>query len=90
MLRRLTERHKCHAVQLLTGTSTFLGTLYGLPHRDGLASSLYLCHTTFLMNSSQHQHQCVRYLLLRNLNLDGRAMMRLSNAREWGEFGGAE
>ena len=38
MLRRLTERHKCHAMQLLTGTSDAFGTLYGLPHRDGLVS----------------------------------------------------
>ncbi|KAL3799181.1 hypothetical protein ACHAW5_005458 [Stephanodiscus triporus] len=38
MLRRLTERHKFHAVQLLTGTSDAYGTLYGLPHRDGMAT----------------------------------------------------
>ena len=38
MLRRLTERHKCHAMQLLTGTSDAFGTLYGLPHRDGMVS----------------------------------------------------
>jgi hypothetical protein len=35
MLRRLTERHKCHAVKLLTGTTDSYATLYGLPHRDG-------------------------------------------------------
>lgn len=36
MLRRLTERHKCHAVKLLTDTSDSYATLYGLPHRDDL------------------------------------------------------
>ncbi|KAL7537548.1 hypothetical protein ACHAXR_007900, partial [Thalassiosira sp. AJA248-18] len=36
MLRRLTERHKCHALQLLTETSDSHSTLYGLPHRDDL------------------------------------------------------
>ena len=40
MLRRLTERHKCHAIKLLTGTSDSHGALYGLPHRDGLESHL--------------------------------------------------
>ena len=46
MLRRLTERHKCHAIQLLTGSSTFRGTLYGLPHRDGLVNSfkMFVCY----------------------------------------------
>ncbi|KAL9189365.1 hypothetical protein ACHAXT_009040 [Thalassiosira profunda] len=38
MLRRLTERHKCHALNLLTGTSEPHSTLYGLPHRDGLGT----------------------------------------------------
>eukprot|EP00571_Detonula_confervacea_P000867 CAMPEP_0172328380 /NCGR_PEP_ID=MMETSP1058-20130122/60322_1 /TAXON_ID=83371 /ORGANISM="Detonula confervacea, Strain CCMP 353" /LENGTH=2122 /DNA_ID=CAMNT_0013045493 /DNA_START=119 /DNA_END=6484 /DNA_ORIENTATION=+ len=40
MLRRLTERHKCHAIQILTGTSDSHGALYGLPHRDGLETQL--------------------------------------------------
>ena len=40
MLRRLMERHKCHAIQLLTGTSDSHSTLYGLPHRDGLVCLL--------------------------------------------------
>ena len=44
MLRRLTERHKCHAMQLLTGTSDAFGTLYGLPHRDGMVSPLSEYH----------------------------------------------
>jgi hypothetical protein len=35
MLRRLTERHKHHALRLLNGTSiSSHSTLYGLPHRD--------------------------------------------------------
>jgi len=34
MLRRLTERHKYHALRLLTGASDSKKTLYDLPHRD--------------------------------------------------------
>ena len=40
MLRRLTERHKCNAIQILTGTSDSHNALYGLPHSDGLETSL--------------------------------------------------
>lgn len=44
LLRRLTERHKRHALWLLTGykedankaTQTFLDGLYSEPHSDGL------------------------------------------------------
>ena len=32
MLRRLPERHKHHALKLLTGTSTSSSFLYGKPH----------------------------------------------------------
>jgi len=40
MLRRLTETHKCHALQLLMGGKVDpRGILYGLPHRDGVVSS---------------------------------------------------
>ena len=34
MLRRLTERHKSHALLLLTGSSNFLNILYDCPHAD--------------------------------------------------------
>eukprot|EP00986_Skeletonema_menzelii_P003949 scaffold1293_cov139-Skeletonema_menzelii.AAC.4 len=41
MLRRLPERHKCRALELLNGSSnTSYSTLYGLPHRDDLDPSL--------------------------------------------------
>ena len=39
MLRRLTERHKSHALLLLTGSSDFLDTLYQFPHLDGSVES---------------------------------------------------
>ena len=47
MLRRLTERHKCHALHLLTGTSDSHRTLYGLPHRDDLVSRASSFHIKF-------------------------------------------
>jgi hypothetical protein len=41
MMRRLTERHKQHALWLLTGNAAspeFFDGLYQLPHGDGLVS----------------------------------------------------
>ncbi|KAL7553995.1 hypothetical protein ACHAWF_017589 [Thalassiosira exigua] len=40
MTRRLTERHKCHALHLLTGTRRPHDILYGLPHQDEVSSYL--------------------------------------------------
>jgi len=41
MLRRLPERHKCRALELLNGSShSSYSALYGLPHRDDLVSVL--------------------------------------------------
>ena len=41
MLRRLPERHKCHALELLNGSSSSShSALYGLPHRDDLDPAL--------------------------------------------------
>ncbi|KAK1736014.1 hypothetical protein QTG54_013150 [Skeletonema marinoi] len=41
MLRRLPERHKCRALELLNGSShSSYSALYGLPHRDDLDPSL--------------------------------------------------
>lgn len=44
MLRRLTERHKKHALGLLTSDNknpdTFFDGLYGQPHSDGLVCTL--------------------------------------------------
>ena len=43
MIRRLTERHKKHALWLLTGDrhhpDTYFDGLYGQPHGDGLVST---------------------------------------------------
>ena len=42
MLRRLPERHKCNALNLLTGSSqSSHDTLYGLPHRDNLVRQFW-------------------------------------------------
>jgi len=40
MLRRLSEKEKCHALQLLTGTSDSHNTLYDFPHQDDLETQL--------------------------------------------------
>jgi hypothetical protein len=49
ILRRLTERHKRHALQLLNGEVKRRGKskydgLYGLPHGDGYVSPLTMMH----------------------------------------------
>lgn len=81
MLRRLTERHKCHAIRLLTGTTDAYSTLYGLPHRDNSVSCL-VC-PSFLLNACSYY---VSHVIHRMLKLAGQAPRQFFSAKRWGEF----
>ncbi len=86
MLRRLTERHKHHALRLLNGTSTSShSTLYGLPHRDDHVSMLWLphfseCAIPYLI------FICTRTSLCRILPWVGLLKMQFQSAKRWGGF----
>jgi len=70
MLRRLTEKEKCRALRILTGTSDPHSTLYGFPHQDDVETllgwpnkeairqceKLGFCPSVFILKAGQVLH----------------------------------
>lgn len=85
MLRRLPERHKCRALELLNGSShSSYSALYGLPHRDDLVSILFDLFTVYMMIFVCSY--LIVLLFFRTLLSVGRQKKQLENAKIWGRL----
>jgi len=82
MLRRLPERHKCRALELLNGSShSSYSALYGLPHRDDLVSIFF---DLFYRIHDESSFAHIVLLFFRTLPSVGRQKKQLVNAKIWG------